>query len=90
MSSTNLSIGIVGFPNVGKSTLFEALTKNKVDRFNYPFCTIDPNIGVVTVPDDRLQKLANLFNPGEDNQFNRKVHRYRRNNRRGQQRRRIG
>jgi ribosome-binding ATPase YchF (GTP1/OBG family) len=63
MSSTNLSIGIVGFPNVGKSTLFEALTKNKVDRFNYPFCTIDPNIGVVTVPDDRLQKLANLFNP---------------------------
>jgi len=54
----SFSLGIVGLPNVGKSTLFQALTKNKVEASNYPFCTIDPNIGVVAVPDDRLEKLA--------------------------------
>lgn len=54
----SFSLGIVGLPNVGKSTLFKALTKNKVDIANYPFCTIDPNVGVVLVPDERLQKLA--------------------------------
>ncbi|PWB38884.1 MAG: redox-regulated ATPase YchF [Parcubacteria group bacterium] len=54
----SFSLGIVGLPNVGKSTLFQALTKNKVDAFNYPFCTIDPNVGVVAVPDERLSKLA--------------------------------
>jgi GTP-binding protein YchF len=54
----SLSIGIVGLPNVGKSTLFKALTKKQVDIANYPFCTIDPNVGVVQVPDERLQKLA--------------------------------
>jgi len=53
-----LSIGIVGLPNVGKSTLFKALTKKQVDIQNYPFCTIDPNVGVVKVPDERLDKLA--------------------------------
>ncbi len=53
-----LSIGIVGLPNVGKSTLFKILTKNEVNIANYPFCTIDPNVGVVTVPDERLDKLA--------------------------------
>ncbi len=53
-----LSIGIVGLPNVGKSTLFKILTKNEVNIANYPFCTIDPNVGIVTVPDERLQKLA--------------------------------
>lgn len=53
-----LSIGIVGPPNVGKSTLFEALTKKQVDRENYPFCTIDPNVGVVKVPDSNLKKLG--------------------------------
>jgi len=55
-----LSIGIVGLPNVGKSTLFETLTKKQVDKANYPFCTIDPNLGVVAVPDARVDKLAEL------------------------------
>ncbi len=55
-----MKIGIVGLPNVGKSTLFQALTKKQVDTSNYPFATIDPNVGVVTVPDERLQKLAVL------------------------------
>lgn len=56
----SFSIGIVGLPNVGKSTLFKALTKKQVDIANYPFCTIDPNVGVVAVPDDRLEKLSKL------------------------------
>ena len=55
-----LSIGIVGLPNVGKSTLFKALTKQEVNIANYPFATIDPNVGVVPVPDERLNKLTEL------------------------------
>lgn len=58
----SFSIGIVGLPNVGKSTLFTALTKKQVDASNYPFCTIEPNVGVVAVPDARLEKLTNLYN----------------------------
>src|SRR5712664_1372612 len=58
-----LNCGIVGLPNVGKSTIFNALTSAKAQAANYPFCTIDPNTGVVTVPDERLAKISELIKP---------------------------
>lgn len=58
-----LKAGIVGLPNVGKSTLFNAITQAGAESANYPFCTIDPNVGVVEVPDERLQKLAEMVHP---------------------------
>ena len=57
-----MKLGIVGLPNVGKSTLFNSLTKAGVESANYPFCTIDPNVGVVTVPDERLNVLGEMYN----------------------------
>lgn len=57
---SNLACGIVGLPNVGKSTTFNALTATKAESSNYPFCTIDPNIGIVEIKDDRLVHLAEI------------------------------
>ena len=59
----SLKCGIVGLPNVGKSTLFNALTNAQIQAENYPFCTIEPNQGIVEVPDNRLEKLVKIVNP---------------------------
>src|SRR5574344_200936 len=60
----SLQCGIVGLPNVGKSTLFNCLSSSKAQAANFPFCTIEPNVGVINVPDERLNKLAEIVHPG--------------------------
>ena len=64
----SLQCGIVGLPNVGKSTLFNCLSNAKAQSANFPFCTIEPNVGVITVPDERLNELAKLVNPATEAQ----------------------
>ena len=59
----SLKVGIIGLPNVGKSTIFNALTKSSIPSENYPICTIEPNVGIVQVPDNRLNDIVNIFNP---------------------------
>jgi GTP-binding protein YchF len=63
IENMSLNCGIVGLPNVGKSTIFNALTSAKAEAANYPFCTIDPNVGIVSVPDPRLDKISAIFKP---------------------------
>lgn len=58
-----MKLGMVGLPNVGKSTLFNALTNAGAESANYPFCTIEPNVGIVSVPDERLDKLKEMYDP---------------------------
>ena len=59
----SLELGIIGLPNVGKSTLFTAITSSPAAVENYPFCTIEPNVGLVSIPDERLDALCQIYNP---------------------------
>ena len=72
----SLKCGIVGLPNVGKSTLFNALTQAGIAAENYPFCTIEPNIGIVEVPDPRLKQLAEIIKPQKVVAGDRRVRRH--------------
>ena len=63
--NNTMKLGIVGLPNVGKSTLFNAITNAGAQSANYPFCTIEPNVGVVAVPDKRLDKLRDMYEPNK-------------------------
>ena len=65
-----MKLGVVGLPNVGKSTLFNAITHAGAQAANFPFCTIEPNVGIVAVPDSRLDKLANLYSELADTRYN--------------------
>ena len=71
-----MKLGIVGLPNVGKSTLFNSLTKAGAESANYPFCTIDPNVGVVTVPDERLNLLGDFYKSKKRNTGSDRIRRY--------------
>lgn len=71
-----MKLGIVGLPNVGKSTLFNSLTKAGAESANYPFCTIDPNVGVVTVPDERLNLLGDFYKSKKSNTGSDRIRRY--------------
>jgi ribosome-binding ATPase YchF (GTP1/OBG family) len=86
----SLKCGIVGLPNVGKSTLFNALTKAGIAAENYPFCTIEPNVGIVEVPDPRLDAAAAIVKPQKHAAGHRRVRRHRRPGGRRQQGRRPG
>ena len=73
-----MKLGIVGLPNVGKSTLFNAITNAGAESANYPFCTIEPNVGVVAVPDARLDKLAEMYQPDKKTPAGHRVRGHRR------------
>ncbi|MCK7512632.1 MAG: 50S ribosome-binding GTPase [Desulfobacterales bacterium] len=81
----SFTCGIVGLPNAGKSTLFNLITKANAPAENYPFCTIDPNIGIVNVPDDNLKAIAQIIKPGEDYLHHIKTFRHCRSRQRGLQ-----
>ncbi|STJ18209.1 GTP-binding protein [Escherichia coli] len=82
--------GIVGLPNVGKSTLFNALTKAGIEAANFPFCTIEPNTGVVPMPDPRLDQLAEIVKTAAYTSHDHGICRYRRSGKRRIERRRSG
>ena len=71
-----MKLGIVGLPNVGKSTLFNAITNAGAEVANYAFCTIEPNVGVVAVPDYRLDELAKMYSPKKNNSRGNRICRY--------------